>query len=198
MKLIVGLGNPGPQYETTRHNIGFLCADYLADALGFRGPTIKEKAEVWQGIIQTSDGSEQTMIIKPQTFMNLSGRSVGPLFSFYKCEPKDLIVIYDELDINPLEIRFKKGGSSGGHNGIKSIDDALGSDKTDYTRVRLGIGHPRAQNMRMDVSDYVLGKIPDNQWDQLGDLFKRTEEGIKLILNNKMDEAMRRFHQKPN
>lgn len=197
MKLIVGLGNPGSQYETTRHNIGFLCADYLVDSLKFRGPAVKEKAEVYQGTIQTSEGNEQALIIKPQTFMNLSGRSVGPLYHFYKCKPEDLIVIYDELDINPGEIRFKNGGSSGGHNGIKSIDEAVGSENLNYLRIRLGIGHPRTQNLRMDVSDYVLGKIPDPQWENLEDLFKRAEEGMKLILNGKMNEAMRKFHAKP-
>ena len=107
MKLIVGLGNPGLKYETTRHNIGFLCVDYLVDEWRAQGPTIKNQAEVFQATI---DG-EQILLIKPQTFMNLSGRSVAPFVQFYKLEAKDVIVIHDELDFDPLEIRFKTGGS---------------------------------------------------------------------------------------
>ena len=178
MKLIVGLGNPGPKYETTRHNIGFLCIDYLVDQWRASGPVIKNQAECWQ---TTLDG-EQILLIKPQTFMNLSGRSVAPFFSFYKCEPKDLIVIHDELDFDPLEIRFKTGGSHGGHNGLRSIDECLGGISTGYQRVRLGIGHPRNFNLRMDVADYVLGKIPNPEWDELETLFKKAEGGIRLIL----------------
>lgn len=193
MKLIVGLGNPGPQYETTRHNIGFLCADYLIDAWRASGPTVKHKAQVWTA---TVDG-EPVMIIKPQTFMNLSGQAVAPFFQFYKCEPKDVIVIHDELDIDPLEIRFKAGGSHGGHNGLRSMDDCLGSMNTGYVRVRLGIGHPRVFNPRMDVADWVLGRIPDVEWNELPDLFKKSEAGIRLTLQGKMNQAMNQFHGKP-
>jgi PTH1 family peptidyl-tRNA hydrolase len=193
MKLIVGLGNPGPQYETTRHNIGFLCVDYLIDEWKASGPVVKNKAQVWTA---TVDG-EPVMLIKPQTFMNLSGQSVGPFFTFYKCEPKDVIVIHDELDIDPLEIRFKVGGSHGGHNGLRSMDDSLGGMNTGYTRVRLGIGHPRVFNPRMDVSDWVLGRIPNNEWDELPDLFKKAEAGIRMIMQGKMTQAMNQFHGKP-
>jgi PTH1 family peptidyl-tRNA hydrolase len=193
MKLIVGLGNPGPKYETTRHNIGFLCVDYLVEEWRAQGPVIKNQAEVFQATI---DG-EQVMLIKPQTFMNLSGRSVAPFFTFYKCAPQDLIVIHDELDFDPLEIRFKTGGSAGGHNGLKSIDDSLGAMNRDYHRVRLGIGHPRNLNLKMDVSDYVLGKIPDSEWDGLEALFKKAEAGIHLIFMCKIIEAMNKFHGRP-
>ena len=194
MKLIVGLGNPGPKYETTRHNIGFLSVDYLVDEWKAQGPVIKNQAEVWQ---TTVDG-EPVMLIKPQTFMNLSGRSLSPFFQFYKCEPKDVIVIYDELDIDPLEIRFKQGGSNGGHNGLRSIDECLGGMSTGYYRVRLGIGHPRKLNLRMDVADYVLGKIPDAQWNELETLFQKVDAGVKLLLQGKMTEAMNKFHGKPS
>jgi PTH1 family peptidyl-tRNA hydrolase len=196
MKIIVGLGNPGTQYESTRHNIGFLCLDYLADHWKFRGPTIKNQAEVWQGTIPCGSKEEPAMLIKPQTFMNLSGRSVSPFYTFYKCEPKDLFVIHDELDIEPNEIRFKVGGSHGGHNGLKSIDDSLGSTNTGYQRVRLGIGHPRTQNLRIDVADYVLGRIPDSQWNELESLFEKAERGIEMMILGKINEAMNRFHGK--
>lgn len=193
MKLIVGLGNPGPKYETTRHNIGFLCVDYLVETWRAQGPVIKNQAEVYQATI---DG-EQVMLIKPQTFMNLSGRSVSPFFQFYKCQANDVIVIHDELDIDPLQIRFKTGGSAGGHNGLKSIDECLGGENGDYHRVRLGIGHPRNFNLRMDVADYVLGKIPDSEWDELEPLFQKAEKGIRLVLQGKIIEAMNKFHGRP-
>jgi PTH1 family peptidyl-tRNA hydrolase len=190
MKLIVGLGNPGPRYETTRHNIGFLCLDHLVETWRAQGPVIKHQAEVYQGSI---DG-EQFLLIKPQTFMNLSGRSVSPFFQFYKCTPGDVIVLHDELDIDPLELRFKTGGSAGGHNGLKSIDECLGALNTTYHRVRLGIGHPRKFQMRMDVADYVLGRIPDSEWEGLPDLFEKAEQGIRLVLKGRIQEAMNKFH----
>ena len=190
MKLVVGLGNPGMQYETTRHNIGFLCVDRLVEEWRARGPVIKHQAEVYQ----TELDGEQVLLVKPQTYMNLSGRSVAPFYTFYKCAPGDLIVIHDELDVMPGEIRFKTGGSAGGHNGLKSIDECLGAGNQAYHRVRLGIGHPRNYNLRMDAADYVLGRIPDPEWDALPDLFEKAEAGIRLIFKGKIGEAMNKFH----
>ena len=190
MKLIVGLGNPGPKYETTRHNIGFLCIDYLIDEWKATGPLVKHQAEYWQAMVM----GESVLLIKPQTFMNLSGRSVAPFFQFYKCEANDLIVIHDELDFEPSEIRFKTGGSHGGHNGLRSIDECVGAAQNAYHRVRLGIGHPRNFNLKMDVADYVLGKIPDSDWAELPDLFKKAKVGVELIFQGKIKEAMNKFH----
>lgn len=193
MKLVVGLGNPGPQYESTRHNIGFLCVDYLIGQWRAQGPVIKNKAEVYQAQVN----GEQVLLIKPLTFMNLSGRSLAPFYTFYKCTPDDVVVLHDELDIEPLEIRFKTGGSAGGHNGLKSIDECLGAGHQAYHRVRLGIGHPRNFNLRMDVADYVLGRIPDDQWAGLEDLFQKAEKGIRLVFQGKILEAMNKFHGRP-
>ncbi len=193
MKIVVGLGNPGQKYETTRHNIGFLCIDYLVDAWKANGPFTKHQGEYWQTSIQ----GEPVILLKPQTFMNLSGRSLAPFFQFYKCKPEDVIVLHDELDFEPNEIRFKTGGSHGGHNGLRSIDECLGSENTAYHRVRLGIGHPRNFNLKMDVADYVLGKIPDQEWAELEDLFKKAREGIELIFSGKIKEAMNKFHGRP-
>jgi len=137
---------------------------------------------------------EPVLLIKPQTFMNLSGRSVAPFFSFYKCAPEDLIVLHDELDISPLESRFKTGGIAGGYNGLKSIDECLGSEQQAYHRVRLGIGHPRNFQSRMDVADYVLGQIPDSEWQGLEPLFEKAEKGIRLVFSGKIGEAMNKFH----
>ena len=193
MKLIVGLGNPGPQYQTTRHNIGFLCADYLIDEWKGIFTTIKNQGEIYQAKLN----DESILIIKPQTFMNLSGRAIAPIFNFYKCKAEDLIILHDELDIDPLEIRFKKGGSHGGHNGLRSIDESLGPLNNSYLRVRLGIGHPRNFNPNIEVADYVLGKIPNPEWNELEPLFQKAKDGIELVLQGKINEAMNKFHGRP-
>ncbi|MBS1959455.1 MAG: aminoacyl-tRNA hydrolase [Bdellovibrionales bacterium] len=193
MKIVVGLGNPGPKYETTRHNIGFLCVDYLVDEWKAQGPEIKNQCEVWKCKV----GDEQVLLLKPQTFMNLSGRGVAPFYQFYKCKPEDLIVVYDEVDLTPLEIRFKEGGGSGGHNGIKSIDECLGAGQLNYVRGRLGVGHPRTINPNIDVADWVLGKIPDAELNELVPMFGKVQKAIELIFQGKLKEAMNKYHGKP-
>ncbi|MGB8818425.1 MAG: aminoacyl-tRNA hydrolase [Rhizobiaceae bacterium] len=156
MLLIAGLGNPGPKYAGNRHNIGFMAADLLARRHNFSPWQKKFSAEICEG---TLDG-EKTVLIKPQTFMNNSGQSVGEAMRFYKLEPSSLIVIYDELDLIPGKLRVKTGGGSGGHNGIKSIDQHCGKD---YRRVRLGIGHP---GDKAQVLNHVLGDFAksDKVW----------------------------------
>lgn len=192
MKLVVGLGNPGTKYETTRHNIGFLCVDWLVHAWKATGPEVKNQARVWKAQV----AGELVLLLQPQTYMNLSGRAVAPFYQFYKCNPEDLIVIYDEVDLAPNDLRFKTGGGSGGHNGIKSVDECLGAGQLNYHRVRLGVGHPRNFNPHIDVADWVLGKIPDPEWNQLEELFKLTQAGVELILQGKMKEAMNQIHGK--
>lgn len=156
MLLIAGLGNPGSQYATNRHNIGFMAADEIHRRHGFSPWTKKFHALIADGII---DG-EKTILIKPQTFMNLSGQAVGEAMRFYKLALSDLIVIYDELDLPSGKVRVKMGGGSGGHNGIKSIDAHCGKD---YRRVRVGIGHPGVKEM---VTNHVLGNFAkaDSEW----------------------------------
>jgi peptidyl-tRNA hydrolase, PTH1 family len=156
MLVIAGLGNPGPRYAGNRHNIGFMAADEIARANGFSGWSKKFKGEIAEGEI----GGERVLIIKPQTFMNLSGEAVGEALRFYKLSPADLTVIYDELDLAPAKARIKTGGGHGGHNGIKSIDAHVGKE---YRRVRLGIGHPGAKEL---VHNHVLGDFAkaDRDW----------------------------------
>lgn len=156
MLLIAGLGNPGARYAFNRHNIGFMAADEIHRRHGFSPWTKKFQGALSEGSLN----GEKTLLIKPQTFMNLSGQAVGDAMRFYKLTPADLIVIYDELDLAPGKLRIKTGGSSGGHNGIKSIDAHIGKD---YRRMRLGIGHPGVKEM---VTNHVLGDFSkaDQEW----------------------------------
>src|SRR5579859_1600867 len=156
MRLLVGLGNPGTAYSRNRHNIGFMAADEIVRRHGFSGWRSKFQGECAEGNI---DG-EKTVVLKPHTFMNLSGQAVGAAVHFHKIPSENVIVFYDELDLAPGKIRIKKGGGSGGHNGIKSLDSHIGQD---YWRVRLGIGHPGDKNL---VSPYVLGDFfkADQVW----------------------------------
>lgn len=150
MLIIAGLGNPGGQYAGHRHNIGFMAADEIARSHGFSPWKSKFNALIAEGDL----GGEKTLLLKPQTYMNNSGQSVGEALRFYKLGVEDLIVIYDELDLAPGKVRIKTGGGAGGHNGIRSIDAHCGRD---YRRVRLGIGHPgnKAQVQRHVLSDFA-------------------------------------------
>lgn len=187
MKLIVGLGNPGKKYEATRHNVGFLLIDELIRSWGARGPAFKFESEVFECEV---DG-EKVILQKPQTFMNLSGQAVQPLMQFYKLIVSDLIVIHDDLDLPPIEFRLKRGGGTGGHNGLKSIEECLGG-KNAYERVRIGIG----KNPQIETANYVLGKIPTTEMDQFQNQFQDLESAIRLMLQGKIQEAMNRYHRK--
>jgi len=146
MKLIVGLGNPGAKYAQNRHNIGFMAVDEIARAQGFGPWRSKFHGAVSEGVI---DG-EKVLLLKPETFMNVSGQSVGAAMRFYKLAASDVVVFHDELDLAPGKLRVKRGGGHAGHNGLRSLHQHIGAD---YERVRLGIGHPGDKRM---VSNYVL------------------------------------------
>lgn len=156
MLLIAGLGNPGPQYAKNRHNVGFMAAEAIARRHSFSGFSRKFRGEIAEGEI----AGEKTLIIKPMTFMNLSGDSIGEAMRFYKLSPTDLIVMHDELDLAPGKLRFKTGGGHGGHNGLKSVDALCGKD---YRRLRIGIGHP---GDKARVNNHVLGDFAkaDHSW----------------------------------
>ncbi|EJN04385.1 aminoacyl-tRNA hydrolase [Phyllobacterium sp. YR531] len=156
MLLIAGLGNPGSQYASNRHNIGFMAADEIHRRHNFSPWTKKFQALISDGLI----GGEKVLLIKPQTFMNLSGQSVGEAMRFHKIALGDLAVIYDELDLASGKVRVKTGGGSGGHNGIKSIDAHVGKD---YRRIRIGIDHPGIKEL---VTHHVLGNFAksDAEW----------------------------------
>lgn len=160
MMLLVGLGNPGKKYEGNRHNIGFMVIDEIARQNNFPAFKSKFQGEMSEGRI----GTQKVTLLKPQTFMNESGQSVGKAVKFYKMDVDKVIVFHDELDIDPRRVKIKQGGGAGGHNGLKSIDAHLGNK--DYWRVRCGIGHPGDKNR---VSGYVLNDFSKDEQAWLGD-----------------------------
>ena len=176
----MGLGNPGSQYALNRHNIGFMVVDTLVST-GFK--------QKHKGLIsETNIGSHRVLLLKPQTFMNLSGESVRSAADFYKIPPEKIAVIYDELDLPPSTLRIKKGGGAGGHNGIKSIDQQLGTPE--YWRLRCGIGHPGDKNQ---VSNYVLSnfsKADINDW--LPDFLNSVVQNLPHFYDGKPDMMMTR------
>lgn len=189
MKLIVGLGNPGGQYEGNRHNIGFMAIDAIARAHGITQFRSKHAGQLAEGSI----GGDKVILLKPQTFMNRSGDSVQQVAKFYKVPAEDIIVLYDELDLAPGKVRVKIGGGNGGHNGLRSIDPHIG---VDYKRVRLGIGHPGKEF----VTPHVLGDFAkaDQLWlnpllegigSHIGMLLKGDDSGFmnKLALGAASD-----------
>ena len=152
IRLIVGLGNPGAEYEQTRHNAGFWLVDNLANSLP--NARLQRESGFNAMVAKTLIGGNQLWLLEPQTYMNRSGQSVGAIARFYKIQPDEVLVVHDELDLPPGAAKLKKGGSSGGHNGLKDITSALGTQ--DYWRLRIGIGHPRTLNLNQPVADFVL------------------------------------------
>jgi peptidyl-tRNA hydrolase, PTH1 family len=180
VKLVVGLGNPGPKYERTRHNIGFMAIDEIVRRHGFRSPREKFNGEIAEGEI----GGERVIALKPMTFMNNSGESVAPAARFYKIEPADVIVIHDELDLLDGKVRVKRGGGAAGHNGLRSIDAHLGSD---YWRMRLGIGHPGRKDL---VLHYVLQNFLPEETVWLDKLLPAQAEALPLLLSGQESAFM--------
>ncbi|WP_292896795.1 MULTISPECIES: aminoacyl-tRNA hydrolase [unclassified Nitratireductor] len=188
MLLIAGLGNPGQQYERHRHNVGFMAADAIARRHSFSSWSKKFNALVAEGRV----GGEKVLLMKPQTFVNLSGQAIGEAMRFYKIGLEDLIVFYDELDLAPGKLRIKTGGGSGGHNGIKSIDAHCGKD---YRRVRIGIGHP---GDKARVNAHVLGDFAkaDQSWlepllDAVADHIAMLAEGDEAGFMNRVSLAVK-------
>ncbi len=172
MKLFVGLGNPGAKYAGNRHNIGFMALDRIAADHGFSPWKAQFKGLVAQGQL----GSEKVLLLKPQTFMNLSGESVRPAMEFCKLTPADITVFHDELDLAPGKVRTKAGGGHAGHNGLRSMHQHLGTDA--YNRVRLGIGHPGHKDA---VAAYVLNDFAKVERDWLEDLMRGISDGAAFL-----------------
>lgn len=180
MKLFIGLGNPGAKYAMNRHNIGFMAIDEIASRHGFAPWRKKFQGQVSEGVL----GGEKVILLKPETFMNLSGQSAGEAVRFYKLEIGDVTVFHDELDLAPGKLRVKQGGGHAGHNGLRSIHQHLSPD---YQRVRLGIGHPGRKEL---VSGYVLHDFPKADSDWLDDLMRGIGDGAAHLATGHADKFM--------
>ena len=189
VRLIAGLGNPGTEYELTRHNAGFWLVDQLA-----RGQLRRETR--FSGLAcKCRIGGEEVWLLEPQTYMNRSGQSVAALARFYKITPEEILVVNDELALEHGIAKLKKGGSPGGHNGLKDIDSALGS--RDYWRLRLGIGHPRTLGLQQAVVDFVLHRPRADEQTQIDRALERSLNIIPLLCEGRFEQAMKTLHTDP-
>ena len=186
MKLIVGLGNPSKEYEQTRHNAGFWFIDELAWQWKV---SLKEDKKYFGEVARVSRAEGDVWLLKPLTFMNLSGKAVGALAQFYKIKPEEILVVHDELDIPCGRIRLKRGGGNGGHNGLKDIQAKLGT--ADFYRLRLGIDHPGDKAL---VSAYVLNKPSAEDKQKIEEAIGKSLQGLPLIMEGKWEEATRFLH----
>jgi PTH1 family peptidyl-tRNA hydrolase len=189
IRLIVGLGNPGPEYEQTRHNAGFWLVDNLAIANGAR--LVRETRYQALAAKTTIKGAD-VWLLEPQTFMNRSGQSVGALAGFFKIAADEVLVVHDELDLAPGVARLKKGGSSGGHNGLKDITAALGTQ--DYWRLRIGIGHPRELGLKQAVVDFVLHRPRKEEQALIDEAIERSLSILPLFCSGDTAGAMLQLH----
>ncbi len=183
MYLIVGLGNPGKEYENTRHNIGFGVVDYLADKYNIDINRTKFKGVYGEGFI----ANKKVIILKPTTYMNLSGESISEVVNFYKLDNEEVIVVYDDISLPIGKMRIRPTGSAGGHNGIKSTISSLGSDV--FPRVKVGVGQPKH-----DLVSHVLGKFSKEDNDILTKTIPAACEAIEEIIRNDVKEAMNKFN----
>jgi peptidyl-tRNA hydrolase, PTH1 family len=190
IRLIVGLGNPGPEYALTRHNAGFWWVDNLAQTLP--ACFLQRETRFQAMLAKTKIIGQEVFLLQPQTFMNRSGQAVGPLAHFYKINPEQVLVVHDELDLAPGVVKLKKGGSSGGHNGLKDITAALGTQ--DYWRLRLGIGHPRSLNLQQAVADFVLHRPRKEEQRLIETAIADSMDTIHLLCEGKFDLAVMQLH----
>lgn len=189
IRLLVGLGNPGPEYEATRHNAGFWWIDTVARRLGAHLSADK----AYHGLVaRVNRPAGPIWLIEPQTYMNLSGKSVAPLARFFRIAPEEILVVHDELDVLPGQMKIKQGGSAAGHNGLKDIQAQLGSPA--FWRLRLGIGHP---GDRAEVAGYVLRKPPASERELIEGCIDRSMEALDLLLAGDMAKATALLHAGP-
>ncbi|MBC7413449.1 MAG: aminoacyl-tRNA hydrolase [Herminiimonas sp.] len=189
IRLIVGLGNPGPEYEQTRHNAGFWLVDNLAQTCGAR---LVRESRFQALVAKTAVKAQEVWLLEPQTFMNRSGQSVGALVNFYKIAAAEVLVVHDELDLAPGVARLKKGGSAGGHNGLKDITAALGTQ--DYWRLRIGIGHPRELGLQQPVADFVLHRPRKEEQTRINEAIDDALAVMPLICSGETNTAMLQLH----
>lgn len=188
MYLIAGLGNPGRKYEATRHNMGFDTVDVLIDRHQIPGSGVKFDAMYGKGRI----GGEAAVLLKPLLYMNLSGAPIRAMCDYYKINPEeDLIVLYDDIDLSPGQIRVRKKGSAGGHNGIKDIIRHLGTQQ--FARVKIGVG---AKPEGWDLADHVLSRFPDEERKVVDEAIERAADAVELLIRDGADAAMNQYNRK--
>lgn len=186
MYLVAGLGNPGSQYDMTRHNIGFATIDYIANENNINIKKLKFKALYGELNLK----GEKVLFVKPQTYMNLSGESIREFCTFYKIPPENVIILCDDISIEPGKIRIRRKGSAGGHNGLKSIIYQLTSE--DFVRIRIGVGNPSHKDY--DLADYVLGRFGKDEIPVLEDAIIKASKAVFEIINNNVDSAMNKYN----
>ena len=188
MYIIVGLGNPDKKYQGTRHNVGFDVIDAIAEKYNIAVDTRKHLAYVGKGAIE----GQKVLLVKPQTYMNLSGESVRSAVDFYKADPEtEVLIIFDDVSLDVGQLRIRKKGSAGGHNGIKSIISHLGT--SDFPRIKVGVGE---KTKGYDLADYVLGKFSKAEQEIMQDGYKQATEAVALIVQDNMEKAMNDFNKK--
>lgn len=187
MYLIAGLGNPTKEYDKTRHNVGFAVIDTLADKYRIDVSEKKHKALCGKGVIE----GRKVLLVKPQTFMNLSGESIRAAVDYYKIEPEDIIVIYDDISLDPGQLRIRLKGSAGGHNGIKNIIAHLGTQE--FPRIKVGVG---AKPPRMDLADYVLSRFSPDEQKLMDEAFKEAAEAAVSMMTDGAERAMNHYNTK--
>lgn len=187
MYIIVGLGNPGKKYEHTRHNVGFEVIDILADRIGIHVEESKHKGLCGRGMLE----GQKVVLVKPQTFMNLSGECVRAAADFYKVAADEIIVVYDDISLEPGQLRIRGKGSAGGHNGIKNIIAHLGTQE--FPRVKVGVGEkPKG----MDLADYVLSHFSKEEQGNMNDAYKEAADAVVMMVSQGIDPAMNHFNMK--
>lgn len=185
MRLVIGLGNPGAEYRGTRHNVGFEVIARLAERHAFPASKAFKKAEVSRGHIE----GQEVLLMQPMTYMNLSGDAVSAVMRYYKCEPADLIVVHDELDFEPGQVRVKRDGGHGGNNGLRSIIAHVGRD---FPRVRVGIGKPP----RGRGADHVLGRFSKLERVEIDEAIERACDAVEVVLSQGVQRAMNQYNQR--
>jgi PTH1 family peptidyl-tRNA hydrolase len=189
IRLIVGLGNPGEKYERTRHNAGYWWVDAIAAA---KRATWKRETKFSGWTARVDEGGREYLLLKPSTYMNESGRSVSAVMRFFKIEPGEMLVVHDELDLAPGVVKLKRGGGTGGHNGLTDVADAI--DSKDFWRLRIGIGHPGDKDL---VADYVLDRARRAEQDAIDPVFERSLDLLPKLSAGRIQEAIAWLHTSP-
>ena len=187
MYIIAGLGNPGKEYAGSRHNVGFMTLDELADRYNIDVREKAHKALIGKGMIE----GNKVILVKPQTYMNLSGESIRSVMDYYKTEPSEFIVIYDDISLDVGQLRIRKKGSAGGHNGMKNIISHLGTEV--FPRIKVGVGE---KPKKYDLADYVLSRFSKEERAIMEEGYQKAVEAVEMILRGEMDEAMNKFNRK--